>query len=164
MTADCERAQRGADPSGVSLVSSDAPLGAEEVMRGRHAAVVTPDDIAWLVAHLQAAVAASPAVWAGRGLTLVQLTARHLVGTLAPVGTVALSQRTSSPRLKPAKQAPQSLWRTMTNRHPSPAAGHLGGADDKLERADRSMQQCRARKWWVTSWAGIPSRRHRRRS
>lgn len=92
MTAGCERAQRGADPVGVSLISSDARPGAGGARRGRHAAVVTPDDIAWLVAHLQAAVVASPAVWAGRGLTLVQLTALHLIGALAPVTLTDLAQ------------------------------------------------------------------------
>jgi len=34
-------------------------------------AMVSAADIAWLVAHLQAATAASPAAWAGRGMTLL---------------------------------------------------------------------------------------------
>jgi hypothetical protein len=49
---------------------------------------------------------------------------------ITPEGAVALSQRASSLRLKAAKQASQSLWRTMTNWVPSPAAGRLGGADE----------------------------------
>jgi DNA-binding MarR family transcriptional regulator len=52
---------------------------------GRHNPVVTTDDVDWLVTHLRAVVAAGPAVWAGRGMTLLQLTALHLIGALAPV-------------------------------------------------------------------------------
>lgn len=37
-------------------------------------------------------VAASSAVWAGRGLTLLQLTALHLIGALAPVTLIDLAQ------------------------------------------------------------------------
>jgi hypothetical protein len=85
MTASRERTQRRADPSGVSRVSNGASPSTEGVM-GHNAAVVTAEDVDWLVAHLQAVVAANCAVWAGRGLTLVQLTALHLIGALAPAG------------------------------------------------------------------------------
>jgi DNA-binding MarR family transcriptional regulator len=54
--------------------------------------VVTAQDIDWLVAHLRAVVMASPAVWAGRGMTLLQLTALHLIGALAPVSLTELAQ------------------------------------------------------------------------
>jgi DNA-binding MarR family transcriptional regulator len=54
--------------------------------------VVTAQDIDWLVAHLRAVVMASPAVWAGRGMTLLQLTALHLIGALAPVSLSELAQ------------------------------------------------------------------------
>jgi hypothetical protein len=54
--------------------------------------VVTAQDIDWLVAHLRAVVMASPAVWAGRGMTLLQLTALHLIGALAPVSLTGLAQ------------------------------------------------------------------------
>ncbi|HET9254471.1 MAG TPA: MarR family transcriptional regulator [Pseudonocardiaceae bacterium] len=53
---------------------------------------VTAGDIDWLVAHLRAVVMASPAVWAGRGMTLPQLTALHLIGALAPVSLTELAQ------------------------------------------------------------------------
>lgn len=67
MTAGCERAQLGADLS------------------DHNTAVVTPQDVDWLIAHLKVMVAASSAVWAGRGMTLIQLTALHVIGALAPV-------------------------------------------------------------------------------
>jgi hypothetical protein len=54
--------------------------------------VVTAQDIDWLVAHLQTVVAASPVVWAGRGMTLLQLTALHLISALAPVTLTDLAQ------------------------------------------------------------------------
>ncbi len=54
--------------------------------------MVTAEDVDWLVAHLRAVVAAGPAVWAGRGMTLVQLTALHLIGALAPVTLTDLAQ------------------------------------------------------------------------
>lgn len=53
---------------------------------------MTPQDVDWLIAHLQGVVAASSAVWAGRGLTLVQLTALHLIGALAAVSLTDLAQ------------------------------------------------------------------------
>ena len=58
---------------------------------GHNAAVVTAEDVNWLVAHLQVVVAASSAVWAGRGMTLMQLTALHLIGALAPVTLIDLA-------------------------------------------------------------------------
>lgn len=75
----------------MSLVSTGACPGAEGVARAHHAAVVTAEEVAWLVAHLRAVVAASSTVWAGRGLTLVQLTALHLIGALAPVSLIDLA-------------------------------------------------------------------------
>ncbi|MGH3693380.1 MAG: MarR family winged helix-turn-helix transcriptional regulator [Pseudonocardiaceae bacterium] len=54
--------------------------------------MVTARDIDWLVAHLRAVVMASPTVWAGRGMTLPQLTALHLIGALAPVSLTELAQ------------------------------------------------------------------------
>ncbi|MGH3814304.1 MAG: MarR family winged helix-turn-helix transcriptional regulator [Pseudonocardiaceae bacterium] len=85
-------AQRGADPSGVSLVSISTSSGADGVAAGHNAGVVTAEDIDWLVAHLRVVVAASPAVWAGRGMTLLQLTALHLISALAPVTLTDLAQ------------------------------------------------------------------------
>ncbi len=54
--------------------------------------MATAEDIDWLVAHLRAVVVASPAVWAGRGRTLLQLTALHLISALAPVTLTDLGQ------------------------------------------------------------------------
>lgn len=56
------------------------------------ARLVTAEDVAWLVAHLRVVVAASSAVWAGRGMTLLQLTVLHLISALAPVTLTDLAQ------------------------------------------------------------------------
>jgi DNA-binding MarR family transcriptional regulator len=54
--------------------------------------VVSTKDVAWLVAHLQTVVAASPTAWAGRGMTLLQLTALHVISAQAPVTLTELAQ------------------------------------------------------------------------
>lgn len=46
-----------------------------------------------------------------------------------PEGNVALSRRASSPRLKAAKRASQSPWKTMTNRAFEPCRGASGRVD-----------------------------------
>jgi DNA-binding MarR family transcriptional regulator len=57
------------------------------------AGVAAAGDVHWLVAHLRAVVAASPpAVWAGQGMTLLQLIAMHLISVLAPVSLIDLGQ------------------------------------------------------------------------
>ncbi|MGH3782659.1 MAG: MarR family winged helix-turn-helix transcriptional regulator [Pseudonocardiaceae bacterium] len=91
MTICPERARRGADPGGVSLVSVSASGGAAGAEGGHQAEVVTAQDIDWLVAHLRAVVVASPVVWAGRGMTLLQLTTLHLIGALSPVSLTELA-------------------------------------------------------------------------
>ncbi|MDQ4094192.1 MAG: MarR family transcriptional regulator, partial [Actinomycetota bacterium] len=53
---------------------------------------MTVEDIDWLVARLQAMVTASPAVWAGRGMTLLQLIALHFISALAPVTLTELAE------------------------------------------------------------------------
>ena len=58
----------------------------------RDAGVVRPEDVDWLVDHLRSVVMASPAVWAGRGMTLEQLTALHVTAALAPVGLTDLAK------------------------------------------------------------------------
>jgi MarR family transcriptional regulator, transcriptional regulator for hemolysin len=88
MAASPEYAQREADPGGVSLASISAFSGAAGVV-GHNA---TAEDVDWLVAHLRAVVMASPAVWAGRGMTLLQLSTLHLIGALAPVTLTDLAQ------------------------------------------------------------------------
>ena len=92
MTVSHERVRRGADSGGVSLVSVSASGGEVTSIGGHQTTVVTAQDIDWLVAHLRAVVMASPAVWAGRGMTLLQLTALHLIGALAPVSLTELAQ------------------------------------------------------------------------
>ncbi len=92
MAAGHEHAQWGADPSGVSLVSITATPGVDGVVVGCNAGLVTAEDVDWLVAHLRVVVAASPAVWAGRGVTLLQLSALHLISALAPVTVTGLVQ------------------------------------------------------------------------
>ncbi|MBV9162974.1 MAG: MarR family transcriptional regulator [Pseudonocardiales bacterium] len=59
---------------------------------GHDARVVTAEDIDWLVAHLRVVVTASPTVWAGRGMTLLQLSALHLISALAPITLTDLAQ------------------------------------------------------------------------
>src|ERR687894_1580639 len=64
---------------------------ADDVVAGHTAEVVTTEDLDWIIAHLQVVVAASPAVWAGRGMTLLQLTALHFISALAPVSLTDLA-------------------------------------------------------------------------
>jgi hypothetical protein len=67
-------------PPGGDSASSDV----DDTTAAPDAAVVTTEDVDWLVGRLQAMVTASPAVWAGRGMTLLQLIALHFIGALAP--------------------------------------------------------------------------------
>jgi DNA-binding MarR family transcriptional regulator len=53
--------------------------------------MVSAEDIDWLVAHLQAVVTVSPAAWAGRGMTSLQLTALHFISAQAPVPLIELA-------------------------------------------------------------------------
>lgn len=62
-----EHALRGADPSGVSLISITAWPGTDDVEAGRDAGLVAAEDVDWLVAHLRVVVAASSAVWGAAG-------------------------------------------------------------------------------------------------
>ena len=62
-----------------------ARSGAQRATGGQSAGVVTAQDVHWLVAHLRTVVAASAAVWAGRGMTLLQLVVLYLIRALAPV-------------------------------------------------------------------------------
>jgi DNA-binding MarR family transcriptional regulator len=82
--------QSEADPGSVSLVNLSTSDADGAV--GHGARVVTAEDIDWLVAHLRVVVTASPAVWAGRGMTLLQLTALHLISALAPLTLTELAQ------------------------------------------------------------------------
>ena len=102
--------QREVDPGGVSLVSLSASSGADGVM-GDDARVVTAEDIDWLVAHLRVVVAASPVVWAGRGMTLLQLSALHLISALAPLTLTDLAQALGT-RLQATSAMVDRLTRT----------------------------------------------------
>jgi DNA-binding MarR family transcriptional regulator len=77
-------------------VGDEGHIGARSGRRraagGQPAGVLTAKDVDWFVAHLRAVVAASSAVWAGRGMTLLQLTALHLISALAPVTLTDLAQ------------------------------------------------------------------------
>jgi DNA-binding MarR family transcriptional regulator len=54
--------------------------------------MLTVQEVRWLIVHLQAVVVASSAVWAGRGMTLLQLTTLHVISALAPVTLTDLAQ------------------------------------------------------------------------
>jgi hypothetical protein len=60
------RAQRRADPRVIPPAGIEDPSSIAGVGPARSPAVVTTEDIDWLVGHLRAMVTASPAVWAGR--------------------------------------------------------------------------------------------------
>jgi DNA-binding MarR family transcriptional regulator len=63
---------------------------------GHTTVVVSAQEVAWLVAHLQAVVAASPAAWAGRGMTLLQLTTLHVISAQAPTTLADVAQALST--------------------------------------------------------------------
>ena len=73
------------------MANGDDSPNAEGVMAGLNA-VVTTEDVDWLLARLRAMVTASPAVWAGRGMTLLQLIALHFINALAPVTLTDLAK------------------------------------------------------------------------
>jgi DNA-binding MarR family transcriptional regulator len=51
------------------------------------------EDVDWVLTHLRGVIEASPpAVWAGRGMTLLQLATMHLISALAPVSLTDLAQ------------------------------------------------------------------------
>jgi DNA-binding MarR family transcriptional regulator len=58
----------------------------------RTTAVVSAGEITWLLTHLRAVVAASPTAWAGRGMTLLQLTALHVINAQAPVALTEVAR------------------------------------------------------------------------
>jgi DNA-binding MarR family transcriptional regulator len=59
---------------------------------GHTAGVVSAEEVGWLIAHLRAVVAAGPTAWAGRGMTLWQLTALHVIGAHEPVTLTDVAQ------------------------------------------------------------------------
>jgi DNA-binding MarR family transcriptional regulator len=64
----------------------------QRVNRGHNAGTVTEEDLRWIIAHLRVVVATSSAVWAGRGMTLLQLTVLHFISALSPVTLTDLAQ------------------------------------------------------------------------
>ncbi len=69
-----------------------ARSGSQPATGDSNTEVVTCQDVHWLVAHLRAVVAASSTVWAGRGMTLLQLIALHFINALAPVTLTDLAK------------------------------------------------------------------------
>ena len=57
-----QRTQRGAGPSGVPSAGNSASSDVDDAIASPDAAVVTTEDVDWLVRRLQAMVTASPAV------------------------------------------------------------------------------------------------------
>ena len=83
-------------------------------------------------------VLVGPAELPGRGRIVIGVDSTD--ARIGFCGTVALSQRASSARLKAAKQAPRSPWRTMTNRASQPCCRASGGADEA--RSSGLIGQC----------------------
>jgi DNA-binding MarR family transcriptional regulator len=84
-----QRGHQQADPSAKSVADCSDQ---NAVVADDSAATVTTDDVAWLIARLRAMVTASRAVWAGRGMTLLQLVALQFISALAPVTVSALAR------------------------------------------------------------------------
>jgi DNA-binding MarR family transcriptional regulator len=87
----------------------------------RAAGVVTPEDVDWLVDHLRSVVVASPAVWAGRGMTLVQLTALHVIAALAPVGLTDLARALGTRPPATSAMVDRLVYAGLVCRTPDPA-------------------------------------------
>lgn len=87
-----QRAQRRASPSGLSSGSKSAVSQSNGAVACPGAAVVTEEDVDWLVGRLQTMVTASPVVWAGHGMTFPQLIALHFIRALAPTTLTDLAQ------------------------------------------------------------------------
>jgi DNA-binding MarR family transcriptional regulator len=84
--------QRGYQHTGPSAGSVGGCADRDGVVAGDGAAAVTTEDVDWLIARLRSMVTASSAVWAGRGMTLLQLIALQFISALAPVTVSGLAQ------------------------------------------------------------------------
>jgi len=84
MAASRQHGRRGSVPRVVSSGGNSPVSQSDGAVASPGASVVTAEDVAWLVGRLQAMVTATPAVWAGRGMTLLQLIALHFISALAP--------------------------------------------------------------------------------
>ena len=88
---------------------------------GRPAGVAKAEDVDWLVTHLRGVVAASPpAVWAGQGMTLLQLTAMHLISALAPVSLLDLGQALSTRPPATSAMVDRLVHSGLVSRKPDP--------------------------------------------
>lgn len=83
--------RRLAPAAALSAKVSDPPR-APAGHRGRLGQTGTVQDADWLAAHLRGMVAASPSAWAGSDVTLLQLSALHLISAHAPVTLTALAE------------------------------------------------------------------------
>jgi DNA-binding MarR family transcriptional regulator len=86
------RHQRGHQHADSSAGSVGSGAKGDGVVGNDRAAAVTTEDVDWLIARLRAMVTASSAVWAGRGMTLLQLIALQFISVSAPVTVSGLAQ------------------------------------------------------------------------
>jgi len=86
------RHQRGHQHDDPSAGSVGSGAEGDGVVADGSAAAVTTEDVDWLIARLRAMVTASSTVWAGRGMTLLQLIALQFISALAPVTVSGLAQ------------------------------------------------------------------------
>ncbi|MDQ4033493.1 MAG: MarR family transcriptional regulator [Actinomycetota bacterium] len=84
--------QRGHQQADLSAVSVTSCSDGDGVVADDSAAAVTTADVDWFIARLRSMVTASSAVWAGRGMTLLQLVALQFISALAPVTVSGLAQ------------------------------------------------------------------------
>ena len=109
---------------------------------GQLAENVTAQDIHWLLTHLRAVVVTSTAVWAGRGMTLVQLTVLHLISALAPMTLTELAQALGTKPPATSAMVDRLVHAGLVHRTPDPndhrrvqlavtaAARHIVGETD----------------------------------
>jgi DNA-binding MarR family transcriptional regulator len=82
---------------------------------------IAAGDVHWLVAHLRGVVAASPpAVWAGQGMTLLQLTAMHFISALTPVSLIDLGQALSTRPPATSAMVDRLVHAGLVSRRPDP--------------------------------------------
>ncbi|MGH3766412.1 MAG: MarR family winged helix-turn-helix transcriptional regulator [Pseudonocardiaceae bacterium] len=82
---------------------------------------VQAEDVDWLMSHLRAVVAGSPpAVWAGRGMTLLQLSAMHLISALAPVSLTELARALGTRAPATSAMVDRLTQMGMVSRAPDP--------------------------------------------
>ncbi|MGH3821957.1 MAG: MarR family winged helix-turn-helix transcriptional regulator [Pseudonocardiaceae bacterium] len=76
------------------------------------------------MSHLRTVIAASPpAVWAGRGMTLLQLTTMHLISALAPVSLTDLAKALGTRLPATSAMVDRLAHAGMVSRTPDPHNG-----------------------------------------